>query len=350
MQDAHRAVVAQVAFQFCGHLDEYLIAHVRHLTLVRLQTRFGCGGHRVEHYEDGRLVTTEERTSAAGIVGYYRQMWRCWRSAVRAAVRAHGEVEAIFIHPLLAAGLGRGVRRTFWQWDYFPDRNLTNGLFNSVARHFAHRCERYLPLTGAIGRAMGREDVEPLMLGVSPPTEHGDLSRNRLLVVGQLRHGQGVEQVLDFLADHPDYSLSLMGAAANGFESEIAARIAAANLADRVYFPNRFVSESELREEASKCFVALALYQLDAGNLTHYADPGKVKSSIEMGLPVIMTRISEIVPFVERFHAGVVIDSLSELPQAIENVRLNYAKYLEGGRRFAQEFEYCKYYARLLGG
>ncbi len=52
-------VFAQASFQFCRHMDEYLVADTRHFGLVYFQTRFGRGGHMFHRYEDGRFV--EER-------------------------------------------------------------------------------------------------------------------------------------------------------------------------------------------------------------------------------------------------------------------------------------------------
>jgi len=342
------SVFAQASFQFCGHIDEYLIRHTRHLGLLYTQTRFGKGGHLLRRYEDGQLVEERRFPSAKPIPLYYWRMWWTWHRELHRFCRGRGEVTAIFEFPLLAVGraLRRKVRHVFWQWDYFPGKDLTERMYNAVAWRAARACERYIPLTKAIGRAMGLPDAKELMLGVTPPTRFGDPQSNRILMVGQLRHGQGIEDIFDFIAAHPQYSLSLIGAAANGFEKVIEARIAAEHMADRIYFPNRFVTDAELREEAAKCFVSLALYDTAANNVTHYADPGKVKSSIEMGLPVVMTRISDIVPFVERFGAGEVIDSVADLPAAVDRIRGNYAAYQAGLQAFANHFDCERYYGR----
>ncbi len=342
----HECVFAQASFQFCGHIDEYLIENARQLGLLYFQTRFGKGPHLFRRYEAGRLVEERELSFASSCLGYYTGLWRHWNRELNAFRRSKAEVTAIFTHPLLAFGkiLRRNVRTVFWQWDHFPDGSPKSRLFNAFARFYAPRCSVYRPLTRAIGEAVGRPDAPPLMLGVKPPQRFGDPQSNRLLLVGQLRKGQGVEDVLGFLSRTPDCALSLMGAAANGFGDEIRRRIAEGGLESRVQFPDRFVSDAELRDEAARCLAALALYDTSADNLTHYADPGKVKSAIEMGLPVVMTRISEIAPFVERFHAGEVIDSVADLPAALSRIRRDPASYFAGCRAFAEHFEYGRHY------
>jgi len=345
----YESVFVQVAFQFCGHADEYFVANAREAALFYAQTRFGHGGHMLRRYKEGELVEERALSSSHSVVGYYLLwLWHWHRELCRFARTRKGTL-AIFTHPLGGLGMAlRGkVRHLFWQWDYFPGGGRTERLFNAAARHCVKHCE-YRPLTGAIGRAMGVPDAKVVMLGVSLPTRFAATDSDRLLMVGQLRHGQGVEDVLDFIAANPKYRLSLMGKAAGIFGDEIRRRIMVARMEERVYFPDKFVSEAELREEAAKCFAALALYDTSPSNLTHFADPGKVKSSIEMGLPVIMTRISEIAPFVERFKAGEVIESLDELPDAVGRVHANPAAYVQGAKDFAEFFQYDGYYRNNL--
>ena len=341
----YECVFAQASFQFCGHIDDYLIKNVRQLGLIYFQTRFGKGRHLFRRYEAGHLVEERELSFAPSCLGYYVGLWRHWNRELNTFRRGKAEVTAVFTHPLLAFGKGfrRNVRTFFWQWDHFPDTSPKSRLFNAFARFYAPRCTVYRPLTHAIGKAVGLPDAKPLMLGVRPPSRFGDPQSNRLLLVGQLRKGQGVEDVLNFLSRTPGYALSLLGASANGFGEEIRRFLVDKKLEGRVHFPDRFVSDAELRDEAAKCLAALALYDTAANNLTHYADPGKVKSAIEMGLPVVMTRISEIVPFITRFHAGEVIDSVADLPVALSRIRRDPASYFAGCRAFAAHFDYRKY-------
>jgi hypothetical protein len=347
------AVFAQVSFQFCGHLDEYLIRRADHVALFYMQTRFGKGGHCLKVYERGVLVGERRFSSHASIPGYYFLWVWHWSVQLLKFARKHKKVTAIFTHPLGAFGMSarKRVQHVFWQWDYFPDRSLVSRLFNGVAKYYAKRCTKYFPLTNAIGSVMGAPDAPALMLGVQKPVRYGDLSSRKLLLVGQLRHGQGIEEVLDFIKNEKMYSLSLVGAAAAGFEDVINEIIAKYGIADRVTFPNKFVTDEALRAEAAGCFASLAIYDTSSDNLTHFADPGKVKSSVELGLPVVMTRISEIVPYVERFHAGVVVESFADIKNALSDIAEHYESYCAGVEAFAKYFQYDRYYdnGRLLG-
>ena len=352
----YESVFAHASFQFCGHIDEYLIANTRHLTLLRTQTRFGKGGHSLERYEEGRLVEERRLRSSKNIFLYYllwafhhnRELWRC-------SHRVKGLTVALFTHPVGCFGmwvhrlLGR-VKYAFWVWDWFSPTSLPLKIYAAVVRYYVKRVDFAYALTHAIADKIGG-NASVVMLGMKrlPCAEIDRPDSKRILVVGQLRHGQGIEAALDFLADHQEYSLTLLGAAAHGFERVIEEKVRDNNLAGRVEFPNRFVSQDELSEAAAKCFCGLALYDAAQNNFTHYADPGKVKSYIEMGLPVVMTHISEIVPYVEKFKAGEVIDTITELSDAVVRIASNPSAYAEGVRNFAAHFEFNGYYGARFG-
>ena len=240
--------------------------------------------------------------------------------------------------------LGR-VKYAFWVWDWFPPTSLALKIYAAVVRFYIRRVDFAFALTKAIADKIGG-NASVMMLGMKrlPCAEIDRPDSKRILVVGQLRHGQGVEAALDFLAGHNEYSLTLLGAAAHGFERVIEGKVRDNNLEGRVEFPNRFVSQDELSEAAAKCFCGLALYDAAQNNFTHYADPGKVKSYLEMGLPVVMTRISEIVPYVEKFKAGEVIDSVDGLSDAVSRIAVDPLSYADGVRGFTAYFEFNGYY------
>ena len=349
------SVFAHASFQFCGHIDEYLIANTRQLTLLRTQTRFGKGGHLLERYEEGQLVEERRLRSSKNIFLYYllcafhhnRELWRCSHCVKDLTV-------ALFMHPVGCFGMGfhrlfGRVKYAFWVWDWFPPTRLPLKIYAAVVRYYVKRVDFACALTQAIADKIGG-NASVVMLGMKrmPCAEEDRSKSKRILVVGQLRQGQGIEAALDFLAEHPDYSLTLLGAAANGFEQVIEERIRNCNLEDRVEFPNRFVSQEELSEAAAQCFCGLALYDMSLGNFTHYADPGKVKSYIEMGLPVVMTRISGIVPYVEKFKAGEVIDSVADISDAVVRIAANPLVYADGVHNFAAHFEFIGYYGAKL--
>ena len=67
-----------------------------------------------------------------------------------------------------------------------------------------------------------------------------------------------------------------------------------------------------------------------------------------MHLPVLMTRISDVVPLVERYGSGEVIDRVEQIGEALDRIRAGYSRYREGIGRFIVHFEYEAYYRQAF--
>lgn len=358
------SVFALASFQFCGHVDEYLIENTRRLCLMYVLPRFGEQKHVIRRYEEGRLVEERELRSSRNIFLYY-WLW-FWHHNVEILRFSKGLKSRTLVvggHPICFFFMSvmkmlRRLSYLYWIGDYFPGKGFVIRAFERVKRFYHDRVPFTYYLSDAINRKLncGRVRDEPahrtLMWGmrrfvISSDCEARAASK-QLLFVGLVRNGQGIEDILDFLVESKDFALAIVGVAANGYEAEVHKMIEDRGLAGRVYFPNRFHSQDELLEIAARSLAGLALYSLDEDNFTHYADPGKVKAYLEMNLPVIMTRISEVVPFVEKFHAGEVVSSMAEIGDAAKRISSDYKSYGEGVRRFNDHFEFSRLYAEAF--
>ena len=357
----YESVFALASFQFCGHIDEYLIANTRRLCLMYVLPRFGEQRHVIRRYEEGRLIDERSLKSSQNILLYYWLWFWHHNAELLRFTKGVREPTLVFCgHPVCFFGMSlmkllRKLSYLYWIGDYFPNRSFVIRAFERVKRFYHDHVSFTYYLSDAINRKMngGTVRAEPphrtLMWGMRcfPAQERNvlDAGIKRLLFVGLVRDGQGVEDVLDFLVRNQDFTLFIVGVAANGYEKTVEKMIVDRRLSARVYFPNRFHSQEELLEIASESLAGLALYTLGEENFTHYADPGKVKAYIEMNLPVVMTRISEVVPFIEKFHAGVVVDGRTGVGEAVRKIAQARAFYAQGVRHFNEYFEYTHLYA-----
>ena len=360
----YESVFALASLQFCGHVDEYLIANTRRLCLMYVLPRFGEQKQIIRRYEGGTLVEERALRSSRNIFLYYwLWFWHNITEILKFANGYNGKTLVFGGHPVCFFGMAlmkmlRRVSYLYWIGDYFPNKSFVIRAFEWLKRFYHNRIPFTYYLSDAINCKMNRGKVrdEPwhktLMWGMRcfPMSGHEKImsTSKQLLFVGLVRDGQGIENVLDFLAENREYALAIVGIAANGYEKNVKRMIAEKNLSDRVYFPNRFHSQEELLEIAGKSLVGLALYSLGEENFTHYADPGKVKAYIEMNLPVVMTRISEVVPFIERFRAGVVVDGMEDIGDAVRKIAEDYPTYGGGVRQFNEHFEYTHLYAEAF--
>jgi hypothetical protein len=357
----YESVFALASFQFCGHIDEYLIANTRRLCLMYVLPRFGEQRHVIRRYEEGRLIEERSLKSSQNIFLYYWLWFWHHNAELFRFTKWSRERTLVFCgHPVCFFGMSlmkllRKLSYLYWIGDYFPNKSFVIRAFERVKRFYHDHASFTYYLSDTINRKMNRGTVrtEPphrtLMWGMrrfSAQERKGvDTISRQLLFVGLVRDGQGIEDVLDFLAENRDFTLSIVGVAANGYEKTVERMIVDRRLSDRVYFPNRFHSQGELLAIAGESIAGLALYSIGEENFTHYADPGKVKAYIEMDLPVVMTRISEVVPFIEKFHAGVVVDGPESVGDAVRKIVREHRLYNEGVRRFNEHFEYTRLYA-----
>ena len=353
----YESVFALASYQFCGHVDEYLIANTRHLALFYTETRFGKKKHALREYEEGELVSERQFASSHNIFLFYflifiRHNIELWRFAARQRRRTL----VLCGHPvhLFAMGLQQLFHRldySYWIGDFFPSRSFVIRAFEAVKRFYHRRVRFRWYLSDAINRVMNGEVLNTptcrtvawgIRLRPGCEVDRGD--SRRMLFVGLLRSGQGIDRILDFLAKEPEYSLSIIGEAANDFDEEVLRMIEQRGLKDRVFFPNRFYSQEELDAEAKRAFAGIALYDTSPDNFTHYADPGKVKAYIEMGLPVIMTRISDVTAQIERFRAGEIVESPEDVGRAAKRIVEEGPTYRRGVLAFAEHFDFERYY------
>lgn len=353
---AYGRVFAYGSLQFCGHIEEYLAAHAADLVMFVVQPRVGVHENLLRRYHEGNLMEERRVRSSQKLIPYYF-LW--YVNHVREVLRFCPKGTRTLVlggHPIAFFGMGffklfRPLVYAYWVGDYFPSSHPVICLYERVKKWYHDRVPYAFYLSDAINRVMNGSVVNTpcrrtVMWGLKPcpVTPVPPLSPFSLLFVGLIRPGQGLEALFEFLREHHEYRLSVIGVCQPAFCQQLNDLLERDGLKDRVFFPNRFYSETELLEVARGCHVGVALYDTSAENFTHYADPGKVKAYAEMHLPVLMTRISDIVPFVERFRSGEVIDGLGQVGEALERIRLNYPEYRSGVDRFNAQFAYSRYY------
>lgn len=365
MSALYKRVFAYGSLQFCGHIEEYLAAHTAELLLFIVQPRVGATTNLFRRYRGGALLEERSLRSSQNVILYYL-LWFVNHVRLVLSFCPRNERTIIFGgHPVAFFGMGflkrlRPLAFAYWIGDHYPSPVLSVRLFERVKRWYHDRVDFAFYLTDAINRVMNGEVTSTparrtVMWGLKPFPVFSvpPMTPFSVLFVGLIRPGQGLEALFDYLAAHRDCRLSVIGVCQPEYAVRLEELLGRLELRSRVFFPNRFYSEAELLEVARTCHVGVALYDTSSDNFTHFADPGKIKAYAEMHLPVLMTRISDIVPYVERFHSGEVIDRSEEIGPALERIRSHYASYQEGIGRFIAHFDFEGYYRdafRILEG
>lgn len=344
------------SLQSVGHTEEYFAGHTEKLVVYIVQPRVQNRNNLLRMYRRGRLVREHRVWSSANFFLYYASwLFHYWRFILTYFTR--NEHFLVFSgHPISFFGmtiqrlLRPCIRYAFWIGDYYPPVHWSLSAYERVKKYYHDRIGITYYLSDTInalmnGKVIARRDKKTVMWGVSLKNQKsGTRGELHLLFVGVVRPSQGLEEIFLFLKQNPKVFLRIVGVCDDALYASYRQTIADLDIALQVVFPNAFVSDEALGRLAKSYHAGIALYDKGLTTATHYTDPGKVKTYIELGLPVIMTNTSAIAPFIRRFRAGEVIDDPSELPEALASIRRSYTSYEQGLRAFAKHFEYETYY------
>jgi len=349
------------SLQFCGHIEEYFAAHTRFLVVFIVLPRVKATTNLVRLYQEGRLIKEYQVASSPNFFLFYL-LWLInhWLILFRHFSRS---TPFFFLagHPICFFGMKlqkilRPATFAYGIGDYFPSASLIIRAFERLKQFYHDRIPITFYLSDAInqqmnGKLLSTRARRTVMWGMKLAEQERLPPRSRvvLLFVGVVKNNQGLEMAYSFLATHPNYDLKIIGPCEDSLFAKHTDVILAHGIRDRVWFPNRSLFGSEFEELTRDCHIGLALYDLSPDNFTHYADPGKVKMYLEMGLPVVMTNISCTAQYVQRFGCGEVIrPSHNELAAALERIERDYHAYQEGVSKFSRHFFYEDYYTQAF--
>lgn len=337
-------------------IEDYLRPRVARLGVVGLAGPFQKGAPaRYTEYRDGWVTRDETRAGVhvarPGTVGGNLRLIAAFSRYVRQIVHGArgGRPWDLFIGiSCFSAFVGVALKKMGWvrrlvyySIDYYPTPGGWN--FNRVMvwgfrwmdRTCARNADWVWHITGRIAEARAR-------LGGLPADRYAHLEmplsyRQSLLrrypvesierwtvgFVGTLTESQGVQLLIEALprlaARFPGLKVRIIGR--GPYAGELERRVDQSGHRDRVIFHGFIRDEEEMMEIVAHCAVAVAPWTQTADNNILYADPGKPKLYMCLGVPCVITRGPEIAEQVVRAGAGRAIDySAGELAAAVEDL------------------------------
>jgi len=347
------------SLQSTGNAEKYFAAHTEKLVVFVLTSRQEHDRNLLRIYKKGKLFEEKKIKLSTNIFLYYFLWYVNYISIILKYFTRQEKVIVISWHPISFFGMFlqkmvRNINFLFWDGDYFPPVKLSLVLYEKLKKHYNSKVKYALYQTDMINEKMNGKVVhtrfrKTLTWGIIPRNIKRTLNQKKftLLFVGLVRESQGLEFLFEFLKNHKEYPLKVLGVCTEKLYQKYKTIIKKNKIDSQVYFPNRFFSDKELEEESKTCQVGIAVYDMDWTNATYYTDPGKVKTYASLGLPIIMTDVSAIVQYIKRFGCGRVIKKeYRDLEEALLDVKKNYRKYLAGLAKFNKYFYYETYYKK----
>lgn len=225
---------------------------------------------------------------------------------------------------LILRCLGRVDKVVFYTIDYIPKRfenPMMNRLYHFIDRLCCDRCDFLWNISPNMADARSKNRVSRGSCVPEAVVPNGsnfreikrlslpEIDRHRLAFMGHLRKNQGVELLLaafpEILKRVKGATLEIIGT--GPLEEELKALAVRLGISGKVRFSGFINDHAELEKRLARSAVGVAPYSPSDGSFTYYADPGKPKTYLAAGLPVIITDVPLIAREIERKRAGLLV-------------------------------------------
>ncbi len=250
--------------------------------------------------------------------------------------------------------LKRKITVVFWSVDFVPKARFKNKLVNYVYKKIDYYCSLLCDEKWDLSERMaeGRlveygikiKDYKSyklvpycVWLDESIFVDYEDSEKNTIVYMGHISKNSGLELVIDLIANVKNLKLKVIG---DGPHLNVIKLYAASkNILSNCIFMGKVDDYKMLRNEIARSAVAVALYLKKESIFTYYADPGKIKTYLGCGVPVITTSIPWNAIDIQHNNCGRVVDeTLDSLKKAI-NFTLEYnQEFRVNSRIYSRKF------------
>lgn len=182
--------------------------------------------------------------------------------------------------------------------------------------------------------------------------KYEDCEKNTLVFMGHLLPKQGIDMVIKKIPEIakrvPNFKFKIIGG--GNYKNKLV--VMAKKLLVEKYcdFMGRIKKNTDLENEIAKSCVAIAPYLKTSNSYTYYADPGKVKTYLACGIPVLLTELPWNAGDIEKRKCGMIISDdggdLVEKLLFIMKPNINQ-KFRANARRYSKRFNYKNIFSGL---
>jgi glycosyltransferase involved in cell wall biosynthesis len=370
-REVHSAVV--VAHKFLTQPDDELVAHLNARETARVLHichSFSDAPDRRSSYSlyaAGKLVSqgrTRDFAAWPEPLIYLKEMlctlWWVFRLAKPWQLYVGMDGLSVTFGNALRA-LGRVQGTVYWAIDYVPENRFASAIKNAIYRRvnrgaylgadevwdlsprMAEARERF----GAIKPSEYRRlRIVPygVWLDRIPHRTYEECEKREVVFMGHLLEKQGVQLAIRALplvrSVLPEARLKIIGG--GSYRERLEQLAADIGVAAHCTFLGKIADIRDLEREVAASCVAVAPYIRALDTWTVYADPGKVKTYLACGVPVVLTDLPWNAAEIARARCGVVV---SEDVKAIGEAIVQLMQPETNRRMRANAREYAKGYA-----
>src|SRR3990172_5963533 len=179
-----------------------------------------------------------------------------------------------------------------------------------------------------------------------------ECEKHTLVFMGHLIEKQGVQLVIqaipEILKKVPDFRFKIIGD--GNYKNSLVKLVEDLQVSDHCDFRGKIVDHKDLENEIAKSCVAIAPYVKKLDTWTYYADPGKVKTYLACGVPVLLTELPWNAKEIEAYQCGKMIsENIHDIALHLENFmdgKTNQT-YRDNAEKYAQSFNFKTIFANV---
>lgn len=269
---------------------------------------------------------------------------------------------------LILKRLGAVKKVVYYCIDYVPNRFKSkplNNIYHWVDKVCAEKCNSTWNLSERM--VEGREERWKKRFPHQQIVPHGsytdqytkslispnDFHKFEIVYMGTLLKKQGIQLVIKALRriinKFPKTRFLIIGSGEYKNNLEILAK--ELGLEKYVTFTG-YLDDNKAKQKIAKAHIAVAPYNKKEDIFTYYADPGKVKYYLSLGIPLIITDVPSVAKDIAKEKCGLVINyDENELERAVEKFFSNLSfsiDYRRNALKYVEKFSWDKLYREAL--
>jgi glycosyltransferase involved in cell wall biosynthesis len=175
--------------------------------------------------------------------------------------------------------------------------------------------------------------------------QYNECEKNTLVFMGHLIEKQGVQLVMnaipELIKNTPDFRFKIIGD--GHFKDNLIALANDLRVINHCDFKGKIHDHLELEKEIAKSCLAIAPYIKELDTWTQYTDPGKVKTYLACGVPVLLTDVPWNAKNIEDNRCGKIIsESHDDIVSAINEFMRSQINQeaREQANKYSHSFDY----------
>jgi len=258
--------------------------------------------------------------------------------------------------------LGRIKKTIFWAMDFVPKNRFNSGIKNKIYRYInvcgykrsnemwdlsprmAEARENFLNITK---KDYKLHKIVPYGAWTNriKKYNYNDCEKNTVVFMGHLLEKQGVQLIIKIIPEiikkNPNFIFKIIGD--GKFKDNLVKLAEDLNVLKYCDFKGKIENYKELENEIAKSCLAVAPYIKALDTWTYYADPGKIKTYLACGVPVLLTDIPWNAEEIEENKCGKIItenkdDIISGILEFMGGNKNQ--EYRENAINYSKKFDY----------